>query len=350
MNVSQSVSKRNIALLQDLLARAHRIAIVCHARPDGDAVGSMTALAQVLSKLGHDVLCIAPTAVPAPLRWVAGFELVKTFSLDGQYISRELPSVQLFFHVDHNSLSRVDPQLEQALRACNAPRVMIDHHLHPESADFSLCFSRPQSSSTCELLYEIIHRAWGKPAISRSVAECLYMGILTDTGSFAHSCSNKRTYEVAGTLVELGVDVPAVRDHVLGSYSLERYRLYGTAMASKTDFFANGQAAIISLSDEFLSSAGFSTGDTEGLVNEPLTVQGVIISALLSERHDGGVRVSLRSRGHAEVNAIARAHFNGGGHPQASGGTLYMPLRKASLFVRLVIAEAIKTGDCFPSR
>mgnify|MGYP003098176562 FL=1 len=245
MNVSQSVSKKSIALLLDLLAQAHRIAIVCHARPDGDAVGSMTALAQVLATRGHDVLCIAPTAVPAPLRWVAGFEFVKTFSLDDQHIMRELPNVQLFFHVDHNSLSRVDPQLEQALRACNAPRVMIDHHLHPESADFSLCFSRPQSSSTCELLYEIIHRAWGKPAISRSVAECLYMGILTDTGSFAHSCSNKRTYEVAGTLVELGVDVPAVRDHVLGSYSLERYRLYGTAMASKTDFFANGQAAII---------------------------------------------------------------------------------------------------------
>ena len=129
MNVSQSVSKKSIALLLDLLAQAHRIAIVCHARPDGDAVGSMTALAQVLATRGHDVLCIAPTAVPAPLRWVAGFELVKTFSLDGQYISRELPSVQLFFHVDHNSLSRVDPQLEQALRACNAQRVMIDHHL-----------------------------------------------------------------------------------------------------------------------------------------------------------------------------------------------------------------------------
>lgn len=347
MDLEYVLSQEKIDHLHTLINSAQRIAVVCHARPDGDATGSMTALIQILRAQGHEVFGIAPTPVPPPLQWVKGYDLVHTYSTSSQSINALLASVQLFIHVDHNSLSRVDPQLEAVLRTCDAPRIMIDHHILPSSEDFTLSFSRPESSSTCELLYEIICRAWGNEAITPDIANCLYMGILTDTGSFAHACGHKRTFEVAGTLVELGANVPTIRDHVLGSYSQNRYRLYGDAMATKTEFFANGKAAIIVLSSEFLNSYNFTSGDTEGLVNEPLTVEGVAISASISERTDGLIRVSLRSRGNAEVNTIARNYFNGGGHPQASGGTLNMSLRKAALFVRLVIARAIETGECF---
>lgn len=347
MNQNDVLSQNKIQQLLHLLSNAKHVGIVCHARPDGDAIGSMVALGLLLRTHGHKVLCISPTAVPHPLRWVSGYDLVVTHSSVGDAINESLKNIQLFFHVDHNSLTRVDSQLEILLRACSAPRVMIDHHIYPSTDEFSLVFSQPDTSSTCELLYELIRNAWGEEAITQSIAECLYMGVLTDTGSFAHACGHKRTFEVAGSLVEHGADVPTIRAHVLGSYSQSRYLLYGTAMGTKTSFFANGIAAIIALSNEFLESHNFSTGDTEGLVNEPLTVEGVKISALVVERKDGLARISLRSRGNAEVNAIARTYFNGGGHPQASGGTLEMPLRKAALFVRLVIARAIETGECF---
>lgn len=347
MDIDQVITAEKITQLQGLLSEAGPIAIIAHARPDGDAIGSLTALAQILRAQGHGVVGIAPTPVPPALRWVEGFDCVMTFTAANEAVKRALAAAQLCIHVDHNAISRVDPDLEEILRACAAPRVMIDHHVYPKLEQFALAFSFPASSSTCELLYEIIIRAWGREVVTPSVADCLYMGILTDTGSFAHACSRKRTFEVAGALVERGADVPAIREHVLGSYTQSRYHLYGAAMATRTSFFANGKAALIVLTEEFMKSHNFMSGDTEGLVNEPLTVEGVAISALLSERPDGIIRVSLRSRQYAEVNTLARTYFNGGGHPQASGGSLSLPLRKAALFVRLVIARAINSGDCF---
>lgn len=352
MDIANTVTIQKVNQLLDLIEHAKRIAIIAHARPDGDAIGSLAALAQILRKYGHDIIGIAPTPVPPALRWVEGFDCVKTFTAppDKAEIMQALPNAQLCIHVDHNALSRTDADLEALLQPQQAPRVMIDHHVFPQHEQFVLAFSRPESSSTCELLYEIICRAWGEETITPAIADCLYMGILTDTGSFAHACGHRRTFEVAGALVERGADIPAIREHVLGSYTQSRYHLYGDAMASCTSFFANGQAAIIVLTEEFMKSHNFISGDTEGLVNEPLTVEGVAISALLSERPDGIIRVSLRSRQHAEVNTIARTHFNGGGHPQASGGSLSMPLRKAALFARLVIARAIDSGECFTNQ
>lgn len=350
MEIAQVITAEKIAWLHALLSQAERVAIIAHARPDGDAIGSLTALAQILGAQGHAVVGIAPTPVPPALRWVAGFDCVKTYTADREAVRRALAEAQLCIHVDHNAVSRVDPDLEEHVQACHAPRVMIDHHVFPRDEQFALAFSFPESSSTCELLYELIVRAWGEEFVSPSVANSLYMGILTDTGSFAHACGRKRTFEVAGALVEKGADVPAIREHVFCSYTQSRYFLYGEAMASCTTFFAHGKAAIVELTEKFMQSHNFMSGDTEGLVNEPLTVAGVAISALLSERPDGIIRVSLRSRQNAEVNTIARTYLNGGGHPQASGGSLSMPLREAVQFVRLIITMAIDSGECFVGR
>lgn len=324
----------------NLLAQAKEVCIICHARPDGDAIGSMLALGLILQQRGHQVTCIAPTRVPKQLRWLPGKELLATFHPSSPRVPDALSAAQLLIHVDHNDIDRADPPLAELIRASNAPRVLIDHHLHPTD-EFSLAFSFTGASSTCELLYELAIALWGEGAITPQVAMNLYTGLMTDTGSFSYSCSRLRTFEVGGLLMRAGADIPTIRSHVFGSYSHNRYRLYGVVMADFTYFFADGRAALIVLPQWLLQEYYHQPGDTEGLVNEPLTVEGVVVSAMLSEQFGQRCRISLRSRDGVEVNSLAREFFNGGGHPQASGGSLEMPLRKARLYSRLVISREL---------
>ncbi len=338
LQLSQVFTEQKLQHLRALLQAAERIALVCHARPDGDAIGSMVGLGLILESLGHGVSAIAPSGLPQPLAWTAGQHLIIEYDAAPQRARQALSAAQLLIHLDHNDITRTDPDLAADILATDTPRVMLDHHLFPKD-EFALQFSYPAASSTCELVYELATRLWPPERITPGVANALYMGLMTDTGSFAHSCSRPRTFEVAGGLVARGADIPTVRNHVLGSYREDRLRLYGHALSQCMELLADGRASLITLTRSTLDGYAYQPGDTEGLVNEPLTIAGVNMSVMLTERNPRSVRVSLRSRNGLEVNRLAQEHFNGGGHAQASGGMLRMEFAEAVEHTKARIAE-----------
>lgn len=319
-----------------MLTGARRVVLVCHARPDGDGIGSMLGLALILSARGHEVQCVSPNGIPKAIAWTPGQELVVVFEEEAERVRAAITECELLIALDFNALHRVDSALEEVLSASDAPRIMIDHHPSP-SDEFDLYFSFTPASSTCEVVYEVVATLWSEAAITPPVAQCLYMGLMTDTGSFAYSCSRRRTFEVAGALVHAGADVPTIRSHVYGSYSEGRVRLFGYALYRCMRLVAGGMAAVMPLGRRMLNNFGYEPGDTEGLVNEPLTIDGVKVSVMLTERNAKSVRVSLRSRGEITVNGLAKQYFNGGGHAQASGGLLRMDMESATNYTIEVV-------------
>jgi len=331
-------------LFTHLLEGATRVLLSCHARPDGDAIGSMVGLGLVLKTLGKEVTCLSPNGVPAAYSWIEDGGVLGVFDDDPEGFRTEAASYDLCISLDYNALSRVDPQLCAILERIEAPRVMIDHHDYP-SSEFDLYFSYPPASSTAELVYEFVQRLWGKECLTRPIATALYMGLMTDTGSFSYSVDRPRTFEVGGALVERGADVPDIQSHVYGSFSEGRMRLYGFALYSRMKIIAGGKAAIIPLTRFSLDEYGYQAGDTEGLVNEPLKIAGVLVSVMLTEKKTGNVRVSIRSRFGVEVHRLAMRYFNGGGHPKASGGQLKMDLRTATKYTQEVVERFLQNGE-----
>ncbi len=337
-----------IERLRRLLTGSLRIGIFCHARPDGDAIGSSIALGNLLSELGHEVMCIAPNAAPTHIAWTEGTnELLHIFETQGEKIRRFILQCDLLFCLDFNDLARLDEPLKIFLAPLPIPRVMIDHHPDPTS-QFDLYFSMPNASSTCELLTEIILTMWGQESISKRIAIPLYMGLMTDTGSFSYSCARKRTFEIAGILVEQGVDVPYIQDCVYNSRSYNSLRLQSALILQHTAFCCKDtkglpRVAIISFSLRTQEEYSFQPGDTEGIANLPLTIDSVQIGILLSERGNGTIRVSTRATKRYTINQLMRQYFNGGGHPQASGGTLHMSLKEAFEYTRTCFEKFVKT-------
>ena len=330
--------------LRLLLEGVRHIGIFCHARPDGDAIGSSLALSNILTAQGYIVMCVAPNLAPEHVIWPAGHDRLYTYEVEGFDVRTFLPTCDLFFFLDLNNLQRLDESLMSLVESLPQPRVMIDHHPYPAN-DFDLLFSMPEASSTCELLTELVLRFWGEEVITPRVATPLYMGLMTDTGSFSYSCSRGRTFEIAGLLVDHGVDVAEVQERVYNSRSLESLMLQSFLLLRKTNFFVNGRVALIKLSQSIQNEYNYQPGDSEGLVNLPLSIAGVEISILLSERANGTVRISVRSTRAHTINGLMTRYFNGGGHPQASGGTLRLPMYQAINFTQEIFERFLTSSE-----
>lgn len=332
------LSPSSLARLRRLLDGVQRVAIFCHARPDGDAIGSSLGLANLLVAQGCTVMCVAPNLPPEHIAWPEGHEWLYCYESESADVRAFLPTCELFFCLDFNNLVRLDEPLMLYLETLPQPRVMIDHHPYPDP-DFDLLFSMPEASSTCELLTELILRFWGREALTKRVATPLYMGLMTDTGSFSYSCSRGRTFEIAGILVDQGVDVPNIQSHVYNSRSFDSVMLQSFLLLRKTNFFAGKRVALIKLSQATQNEYYYQPGDSEGLVNLPLSIAEVEISILLTERVNGTVRVSVRSTRAHTINHLMSRYFNGGGHPQAAGGTLRMSMHQAINFTQEIFEQ-----------
>jgi phosphoesterase RecJ-like protein len=234
-----------------------------------------------------------------------------------------IAKADLIFSMDYNGLGRVKLFTEQ-LKASSATRVLIDHHLKPEN-EFDLEFSVTSVSSTSELLFMIIDEAGYKKSITREMAECFFVGIMTDTGSFSYSCNRSETFDITADLIKYGIDVERIHRLVYDTYSESRMRLLGHCLASNMKVLPEFATAYIWLSKEDLDHFSYQQGDTEGVVNYALSIQNVAVAALFTERDDR-IRVSLRSKGEFSVNDFARAHCNGGGHRNAAGGDIFMTM------------------------
>jgi phosphoesterase RecJ-like protein len=318
-----SVSK--IEALKELLATPQSIVILSHTNPDGDAVGSSLAWAEILRKQGHQVTCILPNRYPYYLDFMPDISSVVIFKNDDKGVAKEaLKRADIIFCLDFHLLSRLEQLGDIIDENQHAKRVLIDHHLDP-SEDFDLMISYSEASSTCYLVALIIEQMFGIDQISKTMAENLFVGMMTDTGNFAFSSVTPDTFRIVSHLAATGISIPDIHINVYNSFTEGRARLFGYVINRKMKIFHNGTVAHMSINEEEMRRFWFQQGDSEGFVNYPLTIKKMKMSAMFTQ-HSDFIRVSLRSRADIDVNLFAQRYFNGGGHKNAAGGKSFMSM------------------------
>lgn len=296
-----------------------KIIIIPHKTPDADALGSSLGLRGYLLKKGHKVHVISPTDYPKFLTWMEGNESVLIYDSHNQKkCNKRINNSDIIFCLDFNNLARID-DLGEIVRKSPAKKFLIDHHLDPDCfADFE--FASTEASATAELIYEFIVKIGDRELIDKSMAESLYAGIMTDTGQFKHSNTKQNVHFVTANLMELGADTSRVASLIYDTNSYDRMKFLGFALSQRLKYMPEYHTAFIAINAEDLAKFNSQTGDTEGLVNYALSLEGVVLGVLISER-EGEIKLSMRSKGNFSVNDFARRHFNGGGHKNAAGGT-----------------------------
>lgn len=315
---------QNIQLFKAFMGQTRQVVIVTHHKPDADALGSSLGLAGYLNKKGHSVTVITPSDYPEFLHWMPGNAGVLALDKGNQkLITEKINQAEIIFCLDFSALNRVQ-DLTTILRDAPGKKVMIDHHLEPEGfADFVKWDVR--AASTAQLIFNLICELGDEHLIDANIADCLYAGLMTDTGSFRHSNTRHEEFAVASELVRLGADPSKVSKLIYDTNTLERLRLMGFVLSEKLKVLPEYRTAYMTLSADELKRLGSQTGDTEGLVNYGLSIKGIKLSVMIHERKDS-VKLSLRSLGEFSVNEMARKHFEGGGHRNASGGSSSLSL------------------------
>lgn len=318
------------------LSSPKKIFITTHVKPDADALGSSLGLANYLIKKGHEVSVVTPTDYPSFLSWMKGNETVLDFSNPEHKVlaSLRLEEANMIFCLDFSVLGRVN-ELGEMIRKSNAFVVNIDHHQDPEDfADFK--YWSTKAAATCELVYELIVELGDKDLIDKAIADCLYAGIMTDTGGFRHPNTTKNVHLVVAELIDKGADCSQIADWIYDSNSVNRLKFIGFAISRRLVVREDLRTAYFVISKKDLKKYQSQTGDTEGLVNYALSLDGIKIAALFSEREDG-IKISFRSSSDVAVNKFAASYFNGGGHKNAAGGKSDLSLKETvDLFESLV--------------
>ena len=304
--------------LKLLLQNKKNIVITIHRGPDADALGSALALSDVLKQLNHNVTVVSPNDYASFLYWMKGNNEVVVFTEQTEKAIEITNNADLIFLLDFNDLSRIGEYTE-TVKNSSSTKIMIDHHQEPNMNDADLVFSDTSSCSTAQLLFEILDGLSFKSMINKDVAECIYAGIMTDTGSFKYSSTTSKTHKVISELIDAGAENSKVHDLIYDNYSEDRTKLLGYCLNDKLQIFPKLNSAIISLTEEELDRFNFKKGDTEGVVNYALAIKGIIFAVFIAEK-EGKVKLSLRSKGDFKVNEIAKKYFSGGGHMNASGG------------------------------
>jgi phosphoesterase RecJ-like protein len=300
-----------------LIEGAKRVVLTCHMSPDGDALGSSMALAHVLRGMGKDVRVITPDEPPRNLRVMPGARKVMAWSSFGVVAERNVALADLIICLDFNSLYRLS-RLEPSVCESKAPKVLIDHHKEPE--DFAdVIFSYSGMSSTSELLYLLLKAMGYAHLLTLDAATCILSGIITDTGGFHYNSNSPELYIVVSELMQRGVDKDWLMRCLIDTQSESGMRLESFAIAERMELFADNHAALITLTREDLNRFGYKKGDTEGLVNKPLAIPGVVYSAYFREETDY-IKVSMRSVSDFPVDLLCKEHYSGGGHLNAAGG------------------------------
>jgi bifunctional oligoribonuclease and PAP phosphatase NrnA len=309
---------QNILAFKEYLTVPRKVLIITHFKPDADALGSSLGLARYLKKAKHSVTVITPSDYPEFLTWMPGNSEVVIFNKDKtKDFERQINGSDLIFCLDFSSLNRIN-ELGELVGKSPAKKVLIDHHLEPENfADFVQWDST--AASTAELVYRMIQDMNDTNKVDANIANCLYAGLMTDTGGFRHSNTTKKVFETAAALVEHGADPAMVSKLIYDTNTIERMRLMGFVLNEKLNVIPEYRTAYIALRTEDLKKYSSQTGDTEGLVNFGLSVKGVKLAVLISERKEN-IKLSFRSLGNFSVNDFARKHFDGGGHKNAAGG------------------------------
>lgn len=334
--ISRIIDENSIRQLKSCIDRAERIAVTCHQGPDGDAIGASLAAMHVFGALGKDVKIIAPDPFLFNLRSLPGAKEVIDASRYPDFAAQLLNEADLILCLDFNEPRRTG-KLAPALLASKAPKVLIDHHLDPDGfADVTI--SHPELCATCYLMFRVFCRLELFNFIDKNAAECLLAGMMTDTGNFSYNASDPEIYIVVAELLKKHADKERLYRELFNTFSLNCLRLNSYAILKKLEVFPDYGAALIVLSREELNRFHYTKGDTEGLVNRPLSIPGIKYSVFLREETDI-IKVSARSVGSFPVNKLCAEYFNGGGHLNAAGGELKCTLEEAAGIFRNALPE-----------
>lgn len=302
--------------LRHSLIAGSRIAILTHRNPDGDAMGSSLGWWHLLRQQGLEATVIVPNAWDHFLAWLPGTDQALDATAHPKQALEVLQAATHIFCLDFSALSRLE-QLGEAAMASSGIKVLVDHHTHPEPFA-AFAFHRLGVSSTAELIYHLATDLGWTAQLNRETAECLYTGIMTDSGSFRFSGTTPALHRIVAHLLETGLDVPAIHNLVYNNFSEQRMRFLGYCLSEKLKVLPEFRTAYMCISQEECRRFGISDGDTEGIVNYNLSISGIRFGVLIIGRSDR-VKMSFRSTGSFPCNDFA-AHFKGGGHPNASGG------------------------------
>lgn len=336
-----NLTEKEIAEIKALLSTPKAITILTHRNPDGDALGSSLALKFFLEKFNHVAKIVLPSEYPVNFEYLNGIDDCIVYDLTREKAKEVILQAEVIFCLDFNALDRID-KLGLVVEESNAKKLLIDHHLDPEPfADY--IFSDITASSTCELIHRFIMDLGEGKMIDNSIGEAIFTGLITDTGSFKYS-TNPMTYKVAADLKARGVDDYTLQDNIYNTYSEKQLRLLGHALANRMEVIPEYSAGVIALTKKDYIDFEIQRGDTEGIVNYILMLEGIKVAAFIREQPTI-VKLSLRSKGDISVQDMARKHFNGGGHKNASGGAAYAKLEDIVARFKKVLPDYIQKRE-----
>lgn len=324
----------------DIIKSSSKIIITAHKSPDGDSIGSSLGLYHFIQKLGKEVVICHPDPAPDYLLWLDSVETILTMTQDNLKIEELFEKADLVFCLDYNATDRVGEGMQSLLEKSDSKKIMIDHHMNPQ--DFALItISETSVCSTSQLIVELIEQSGNGILIDEKIGTPLYLGILTDTGSFRFPSVQPRTHELLAKLLSAGVKHYLIHEILNDNNTLSRLRLQGYALSEKLEVMENAPVALISLTEEELAKYNYRKGDTEGFVNIALSIKGMKAAVFLSEK-DGLIKISFRSKGQDNpVNTLASEHFNGGGHINAAGGVSELSMEETIAKVKRLIPNYI---------
>lgn len=326
--ISKIIEQNLVNKIQRQINENEHFVIVSHIGPDGDAIGSSLAMWHFLKLLGKQPTVIIPNAFPSFLKWLPAAEQILIYENNKELADRKLSDANVIFVMDLNERRRMNI-LANAVINSRAVKILIDHHLHPD--EFAqIIVSYPEIASTSELAFDLICQMGNFSDINLACAECIYTGMMTDTGGFSYNSNSKDIYNIISKLIDIGIDKDDIYRKVYNSYSENRMRLTGYAMYHKMKIYPKYHTALITLTRRELEQFNYETGDAEGLVNLPLSIEGIIFSVFMREESDK-IKLSFRSQGNFQCNKYAQEVFRGGGHINASGGESYHGMQKTIL-------------------
>ena len=327
------VSAQEAAKLKKIFDESKNVVILCHTSPDGDAIGSSLGLYEYLKRKGKNVNVIAPNYFPDFLHWMKDADKVILFDRHKAQSYTLLKTADLICCLDFNDLSRLD-EMGTAVSRMHCRRVLIDHHLNPEKSKFTFIISRPELSSTCELVFRLIDALGDVKSLSFAAAEDLYAGMATDTGFFTFNSNNPDLFVIISELLRKGIDKDAINRKIQNNYSADRLKFIGYVLYEKLEIFPDLHASLFAIRKEELAQFHYVKGDMEGIVNMPLQIKGHKLSIALREDTEKPlIRVSTRSVDDFPCNLLCEQFFNGGGHKNAAGGTLECSMDEAIAIV-----------------
>lgn len=302
--------------IQSILTPNKKIVITTHKSPDGDALGSSLALQLILQKKQCEVSVVVPNDFPDFLNWLPQSNQIINAEKQPNIAQKLIDDSEIIFCLDYNALNRIEG-MENWVEKSKAFKIMIDHHQRPEEfTDF--CISDISKSSTCEMIYDFIEFLGYNDEISENIAECIYCGLVTDTGSFRHPGTSARTHQIVAELISKGLNNSLVHQKLFDNNSVSRIKVLGYCLNSM-EIASEIESAIFSMSEKTAQDLNMKKGDSEGVVNFGLSISSVKCAAFFRE-DDGKIKISFRSKNDLDVSIFAQEHFEGGGHKNAAGG------------------------------